>query len=235
MKDPSSSETHLRRVLGLWPLIFYGMGIIVGAGIYVALGSVMERAGSSAPLSFLIAGISAGLTGLCYAELAGRFPEAAGAAIYVTRAFRSNRLGFLVGVATTIAVAAAGASIARGAIDYLAELIPLSAPVLTILLVVVFTAIASLGVKSSVNFAALIGIVEVLGLCAAIVVGLNLAPHLNRPDIVPSTADGWLATFAGAFIAFFAFIGFESLANLAGRGQRSSAHASERHPWRDCG
>jgi APA family basic amino acid/polyamine antiporter len=215
MKDPSSSETHLRRVLGLWPLIFYGMGIIVGAGIYVALGSVMERAGSSAPLSFLIAGISAGLTGLCYAELAGRFPEAAGAAIYVTRAFRSDRLGFLVGVATTIAVAAAGASIARGAIDYLAELIPLSAPVLTILLVVVFTAIASLGVKSSVNFAALIGIVEVLGLCAAMVVGLTVAPHLNRPDIVPSTADGWLATFAGAFIAFFAFIGFESLANLA--------------------
>jgi APA family basic amino acid/polyamine antiporter len=215
MHTPLPPDQGLRRVLTLWPLIFYGMGIIVGAGIYVALGSVMERAGSFTPISFLIAGIAAGLTGICYAELASHFPEAAGAATYVRRAFGSNLLGFVVGAATTFAVAAAGASIARGAIEYLAELIPLSAPVLTVILVILFTAIASIGVKSSVNFAALIGIVEVLGLCAVIFSGIVIAPHLNQPDILPTSADGWLTTLAGAFIAFFAFIGFESLANLA--------------------
>src|ERR1051326_2595707 len=73
----------LRRVLGFWSLFFYGLGVIVGAGIYVAIGEVIERAGSSAPLSFLLAGIAAGATGICYAELASRFPEASGAVAYV--------------------------------------------------------------------------------------------------------------------------------------------------------
>ena len=58
--------------------MFYGLGVIVGAGIYVAVGAVMERAGPAAPLSFILAGIAATLTGLCYAELGGRFPEASG-------------------------------------------------------------------------------------------------------------------------------------------------------------
>jgi APA family basic amino acid/polyamine antiporter len=74
------ARPKLRRVLTLGPLIFYGMGIIIGAGIYVALGSVIGRAGDAAPLSFLLAGVTACLTGLCYAELAGRYPEASGAA-----------------------------------------------------------------------------------------------------------------------------------------------------------
>ena len=59
----------LRRVLTLWPLIFYGLGVIVGAGIYVAIGAVTRRAGQTAPLSFLLAGASAGLTGRLLTQL----------------------------------------------------------------------------------------------------------------------------------------------------------------------
>jgi basic amino acid/polyamine antiporter, APA family len=77
-QDPGAPT--LRRILTFWPLVLYGLGVIVGAGIYVALGAVIARAGDAAPLSFLLAGLAAGLTGLCYAELAGRFPDAAGAA-----------------------------------------------------------------------------------------------------------------------------------------------------------
>ena len=73
----------LRRVLTFWPLLFYGLSVIVGAGIYVAIGAVIGRAGAAAPLSFLLAGIAAAATGLCYAELANRFPEASGAVSYV--------------------------------------------------------------------------------------------------------------------------------------------------------
>ena len=78
---------QLRRSLTLGPLILYGVGVIVGAGIYVAIGAVIERAGGAAPLSFLLAGLVAAASGLCYAELAGRFPEAAGAAAYVRHGF----------------------------------------------------------------------------------------------------------------------------------------------------
>src|SRR5581483_11651556 len=103
-------------------------GVIVGAGIYVAIGSVIARSGGGAPLAFLLAGLVAALTGLCYAELASRFPDAAGAALYVRRGFGSDRLAQLTGAAMTVAVAVAAASIARGAIIYLIVLVPLPAP-----------------------------------------------------------------------------------------------------------
>ena len=76
-------QPGLRRILTFWPLLFYGLGVIVGAGIYVAIGTVIARAGDTAPVAFLLAGITAGMTGLCYAELASRFPEAAGSVAYV--------------------------------------------------------------------------------------------------------------------------------------------------------
>jgi basic amino acid/polyamine antiporter, APA family len=66
----ASAHIGLRRSLTVWPLLFYGLAVIVGAGIYVAIASVIDRAGPAAPLSFLLAGIAAGMTGLCYAELA---------------------------------------------------------------------------------------------------------------------------------------------------------------------
>ena len=98
----SLAPPTLRRVLTLWPLIFYGLGIIVGAGIYVAIGAVMARAGDSAPVSFLLAGVAAALTGLCYAELGSRFPEASGGVSYVRHGFGSDRLANATGIAITI-------------------------------------------------------------------------------------------------------------------------------------
>ena len=77
--NQAPAHIGLRRSLTFWPLLFYGLAVIVGAGIYVAIASVIDRAGAAAPLSFLLAGIAAGMTGLCYAELASRFPEASGA------------------------------------------------------------------------------------------------------------------------------------------------------------
>ena len=75
----------------------YAIGDILGAGIYALVGKVVGLAGASAWLSFLLAGLLAVLTGLTYAELSARLPLAAGAAAYCKRAFRSPRLGFLIG------------------------------------------------------------------------------------------------------------------------------------------
>ncbi len=54
--DAPPAPVALRRSLTLGPLLFYGLGVIVGAGIYVAIASVISRAGAAAPLSFLLAG-----------------------------------------------------------------------------------------------------------------------------------------------------------------------------------
>lgn len=210
------STPSLRRALGFWPLLFYGIGIIVGAGIYVALGQVVARAGAAAPLSFLLAGIAAGFTGLCYAALGSRFPEAAGAAAYAKHGFASDRFAQGTGAAVTLATAISAASIAHGAAQYLGILLPLPGPVLVTALVAGFTLIAALGVRESVGLAAAIGALEILGLIAAIGAGLAQRGAGAAPAaMLPEGLAGWHGTLAGAFIAFFAFIGFETLANLA--------------------
>ena len=209
-----AAAPQLRRTLTLGPLILYGLGVIVGAGIYVAIGEVVARAGSAAPIAFLLAGLVAAATGLCYAELAGRFPEAAGAAAYVRHGFGSDRLSLATGLALALAIVVATASIAAGAAQYLGLLLPLPAPVLTALVVVVFAGVAALVVRESVFLAAAVAALELLGLLAAIVGGLWGAGGLDLAAMVPQGAAGWNGVAAGAFIAFFAFIGFESLANM---------------------
>ncbi len=205
----------LRRTLTLWPLLLYGLAVIVGAGIYVATASVIDRAGAAAPLSFLLAGIAAGMTGLCYAELASRFPEASGAAAYVKQGFGSDRAAQATGLALTLAVAIAAASIASGAVHYLSVLISLPPAALIALLVTAFTLLAVAGVRESTGFAAAIGAVEILGLVVAVGVGFFAAPNFDVVAILPSSVVAWQGVVAGAFIAFFAFIGFESLVNMS--------------------
>jgi len=213
--DPTHLPVALRRSLTVGPLLLYGLAVIVGAGIYVAIASVIGRAGAAAPLSFLFAGIVAAMTGLCYAELASRFPEASGAVAYVKQGFGSDRAAQLTGIALTLAVAIAAASIASGAVHYLSLLIGLPPRALIALMVVTFTLLAIAGVRESIGFAAVIGAIEILGLVVAAGVGFFAAPAINFSDMVPSSLFAWQGVAAGAFIAFFAFIGFESLANMA--------------------
>jgi amino acid transporter len=213
--DPACARVALRRSLTLWPLLLYGLAVIVGAGIYVAIASVIDRAGAAAPLSFLLAGAAAGMTGLCYAELASRFPEASGAAAYVKQGFGSDRAAQATGLALTLAVAIAAASIARGAVHYLSLLVGLPPAALIALLVTAFTLLAMAGVRESTGFAAVIGAVEILGLVVAAGAGFVATPALDVAAMLPSSFAAWQGVVSGAFVAFFAFIGFESLVNMA--------------------
>ena len=135
----------LTRALGLWRLVFYALGTIIGAGIYVLLGEVAGRAGASTPLSFITAGALAALTGLSYAELAARHPEAAGAAAYVRHAFNSDALSRVVGLAIAAATVVAAASIARGSAGYLQQFVSLPDALLAGGVVVAFTAWPAFG------------------------------------------------------------------------------------------
>ncbi|MGE0094686.1 MAG: APC family permease [Alphaproteobacteria bacterium] len=220
--NPDSPPSHraqpaLRRRLGLFLLSCYGAGTIIGAGIYVLVGAVIAAAGDAAPLAFLIAGALAALTGLSYAELSARFPEAAGAAAYVAQGLRSPRLAQAVGAAAALVAAVAAASIARGSAGYLAEFLPLPSWLLAACVVTLFTAIACLDVRESVGLAALVTLVEVAGLLLVILAG---AHHLDAlparaATLVPDSAAGLAGLAAGAFLAFFAYSGFETIVNMA--------------------
>jgi amino acid transporter len=121
----------------------------------------------------------------------------------------------VTGIALTLAVAIAAASIASGAVQYLSLLIGLPPTALIALLVATFTLLAIVGVRESTGFAAIIGAVEILGLVVAAGVGFHAAPAFDVAAMMPSNFVAWQSVAAGAFLAFFAFIGFESLANMA--------------------
>jgi amino acid transporter len=217
-----STPPALRRVLTFWPLVLYGLGVIVGAGIYVALGQVIVRAGPATPFSFAIAGMVAALTGLCYAELASRFPDAAGAAAYVQVGFESRLMGALTGGAVALTVAVMTASVARGSVIYLQETVPFPEAVLLIMVIPAFTALSISGVRLAVGVAGLMGALEIGGLIVAAIAGIVAAPEFHFANMVPTNLAQTRGVVAGSFIAFFAFVGFETLANMAEEVEDSS-------------
>jgi APA family basic amino acid/polyamine antiporter len=206
----------LRRALGLWLLTFYGLGTIIGAGIYVLIGEVADTAGFAAPLAFLAAGLLAALTGLCYAELAGRFPEASGAAAYVAEGLNSVWLSRAIGAVVLLTGIVIAASLARGASGYLAVFVDLPPVVAAGALVLTFTVLSCLGVRESVGIAAAMTVIEMAGLVLVIAIGAPALADLPErlPEMWPA-GGAWFAVSSGAVIAFFAFIGFESVANMA--------------------
>lgn len=220
MTEPAPA---LRRVLGTPLLVFYGLGVIIGAGIYVLVGSVVGAAGAAAPWSFVLAGLLAGLTGLCYAELAVRYPEAAGAAAYVKEAFGSDRLSQLTGLAVAAVVVVSTASIARGSVGYIQVFLHWPAAAIAGGVVLLSTLIACLGVRESVGLAAAMTVVEIGGLLLVVAAGWPALQALpgRIGELTPALEPGALAGVAvGAFLAFFAFIGFENLANMAEEARR---------------
>lgn len=208
---------ELRRALGLWPLVFYGLGTIIGAGIYVLVGEVAGVAGMAAPFAFLLAGAVAALTGLSYAELVARLPEAAGETAYVQEAFGLRGLSRATGLALIAVAIVAAASIAKGSAAYLAQYLPLPGWLGGAAIVVLFTVIAAVGVSESVRVAVIMTVIEIGGLILVVAVaGPSLAELPHRADeLLPGGATGWVGALAGMFIAFFAFIGFDTLANMA--------------------
>jgi amino acid transporter len=114
-----------------------------------------------------------------------------------------------------LAVSIAAAAIAQGAAEYIAILVNMPTALITATLIAVFTAIAVLGVRESVGFAIAMGLVEIAGLLAATLVGFASAKDLNIVRLLPADGYAWIGVAAGANIAFFAFIGFETLANMA--------------------
>ena len=209
---------ELRRVIGLPMLVLYGLGITIGAGIYVLIGAAAAKAGAYAPLAFLFAAFVMAFSALSFAEFTGRVPESAGEAAYVQAGFHQGWLSLATGLLVVFAAVVAGAAISLGCAGYLAVLVPLPKWMLVSVIVVSMGALAAKGVMESVAFAGLLTVIEIAGLL--VIVG---AGYLHNPDIVAALPDliprwGDKAAFGGIFaaslIAFFAFIGFDDVVNL---------------------
>lgn len=218
---PGADTPVLRRVLGLPLLVFYGMGVTIGAGIFALIGQILNVAGDLSPLVFLVAAVLAGASAGSYAFLSGRFPKAAGAAVYAKAGFGPGLARVTgIGVAVTGVVSAAVISLAFG--SYLGTLIPVPSWVLAVGLLVLLTGVASLGVRESIFLAAGVTVVEVGTLIVIIGAGLpELADAAlwSRIAEFPTTASLGIV-LAATTVAFYAFIGFEDIVNMAEETRR---------------
>lgn len=208
----------LKRSLSLPLVTLYGLGNILGAGIYVLVGKVVLHAGIFAPLSFLVASLLACLTAFTYAELSARYPLSAGEAVYVQQGLGIQTLSALVGLLIIFAGIVSAATILRGFTGYLQVLVAAQEMVVILLLVLVLGGVAAWGITESVRFAALITVLEIAGLLIIIAVA---APDMLTGQALPSdfspllSMEAWYGIFAGGFLAFYAFIGFEDMVNIA--------------------
>src|SRR5215467_9490083 len=114
-----TQQVRLRRVAGLTQVVAYGVGNIVGAGIYVLIGDASGLAGGLVWLSFVLGAIVALFTGLSYAELASIYPKAASEYIYLGRAYGSPVLSFVAQWVMWVTEVVAAAAVALGFADYL--------------------------------------------------------------------------------------------------------------------
>ncbi len=208
---------HLKRRIGLGLLTAYGVGVMVGAGIYVLVGAVAGQAGLWAPVAFLLAGLIAAPTALSYSEFSTRIPEAAGEAAYVGKALRSETLAVLMGLAIVLVGMISAAAVLRGGVGYLLVVIEVPWAAAIIGIGVALTAVAIFGVMESLSLAALFTVIELLGLALVVWAGMSADPVA---DLHPFPAPVWPAIGAGAVLAFFAFIGFEDIVNMAEEVER---------------
>jgi len=212
------TDNGLRRTLSLWQVVLYGLGVTIGAGIYVLVGVAAGRSGFFAPLAFLVAAALLSFTALSFAELATRLPVAASEAAYVDAGFRNKNLTLSTGlfVVTTATVSAATVSV--GAAGYVSVFLPAPPTILILIVVLSMGMIASCTTAQSVTLAGLMTMIEIGGLLAIVAAGLWHADDLgaNLQDMPMNMQDmPWAGLVSTSLIAVFAFIGFEHVVNIA--------------------
>jgi len=213
---PTDAVVPLRRQLGLALLVLYGTGITVGAGIYVLVGAVAGHAGVYAPWSFVAAAAVMALTVASYAELSTRYPVSAGEAAYVKAAFQSRALSTAVGLLTVATGVVSSAAVTLGSAGYIQQFIDLPQSLIVMIVTIALGAMAAWGILESVVLASLFTLIEVGGLVTIVVAGfhadLPIAATIAR--MPPLDASALSGIGFGSLLAFFAFIGFEDLANV---------------------
>ena len=202
---------RLKPVLGPFELIFYSVGVIVGAGVYSVLGAAAGLAKHDLWISFLASAAVALLTALSYAEMATSFPEAGGEYVYVRRAWpRADWLAFGIGALILIGGSATAATVAMAFGGYLRVFVDWPASVSALLLLAACTAFNIQGMRESSWMNVLFTSVEVIGLL--LVVAAALMYEGSAPQIA-SVAEA--SVMAAAALLFFVYLGFEEIANLA--------------------
>lgn len=210
----------LKRELSLFEASVYGIGIILGAGIYALIGEAAGLAGNSLWLSFLIGALVASFTGLSYAELTTMFPKAVAEYAYLRKASGSRILPFLIGWLIICSRIISASTVALGFSRYFVDILKNSVFIgefkyfeilVAGILICLLSFLNFLGIKESAKFNILFTFVEALGLIVVIILAIPFIGKVNYFEM-PKGLNGMLSAAA---LIFFAYIGFEGIANIS--------------------
>jgi amino acid transporter len=221
----SAERSGLKRSITGTQLYFYVVGDVLGSGIYVLIGLVAAAVGGAFWMAFLAGVAVAAITGLAYAELVTKYPQAAGASLYVNKAFRSPVLTFFITICMLSANMAAVGSLASGFVRYFAGVVgmPEDAVVPTLLIALAFIAVITfinlIGISESVVANVVMTFIEISGLLVIMVIGvIALFTGVSDPEVLlqfSGEGSKAIAVVSGVSLAFFAMTGFENAANVA--------------------
>lgn len=206
---------RLRREIGLFEATFYGVGIILGAGIYVLIGEGAALAGNALWLAFGVAALLALFTAFSYAELSSMFPREAAEYTYTYKAFRRRQLAFVVQWVLIITGMITAATVALGFGGYLTALLGAGSPIIAAAaLIAGSSAINWYGLKESARFNIFSTLMEMAGLVVVIATGMSRLGSFSA-DLTELPSAGFAGVLSAAALIYFAYIGFENVANIS--------------------
>ncbi|MEZ0346723.1 MAG: APC family permease [Infirmifilum sp.] len=205
--------TELKRELGLGYATLFGIGLILGAGIYVLVGRAAGLVGDAVWMSVAFSGIIALATAFSYAELSSMFPTAASTHTYIEKAFPNLRILAFVSAWLIFFGGVAGAATASlGFAGYFVSIAGLGSEYIvpvTIILLILLTILNWWGIKESAGLSAVFTIIEASGLI--FVAALGFLFPVRQPNYLSfnPSVNPILAVMVGASIFYFAYTGFE--------------------------
>jgi APA family basic amino acid/polyamine antiporter len=215
-----SDGTPLRPEITRTLLLFFIVGDILGGGIYALTGEVGAEVGGAIWVAFAVAGVVAAFTAASYAELVSKYPQAAGAALYVHKAFRLPLLTFVVAFAVMCSGLASAATLATAfGGDYLSEFVDLPAVLVGLAVIAAMALVNFRGIRESVRFNLGCTTIELIGLLLVALIGaaflLDGGGDAGRAFDFKEGDSAFLLAVSGASLAFYALIGFEDSVNVA--------------------
>jgi basic amino acid/polyamine antiporter, APA family len=225
MSDSHDHDPHsLKKTLGGWQVLFYGLGSMLGAGVYALIGRAAENLGNSVWLAFLVAMIAAMLTGLSYACVGSRYARAGGAAYVTHRALDKPWLSYIVGIAVMMSGLTSMATGSQAIAENLEKAFGIVLPIKLAAIGLVFLVgcIIYRGIRESMWANIICTVVEASGLLFIIAVGMKYWGSVNYLESAGDTVAGGPGSgitlalvMQGAVLTFYSFIGFEDILNVS--------------------
>lgn len=225
----AENKNGLKRSLGAFELTMLGVGVIIGSGLFVITGvAAAEQAGPGLIISFVLAGLACTCAALCYAELTSAIP-ASGSSYTFAYIGLGEIFGWFIGWCITLEYVVAMSAIAVGWSAYAVNILSLfgidisrnfatdyfSGGVVNLPAIVIVSVMALMQLKGTKESARLNNILVFVKLAIIVLFIVLVAGHIDVDNYSPFLPFGWSGVFSGAAIVFFAYLGFDALANSA--------------------